>query len=113
MPLRSKRSRAAKNTRQNACAAFAVPAPHTSSPDGLEYVVSDNGSDGPVMDIESGNESDKRGRTGVRASVEALQRLYSTVLPSHLRLEEDGHKKPWKMDNRKAVYTGDSQTTRW
>lgn len=112
---RSKRSKAAKRTRQNARATFAAPASHTASPGGSEYVISDNGSDGSGMDLKSSDESDIQGGNSVKASMEALQRLYSTILPPHLRvrLEENEHTKRRKMDNRKAVYTGDSRTTVW
>lgn len=58
MPLQSKRSRAAKNTCQNAPTTFSKPAPHTASPEGSEYIVSSNGSNGLVIDVESGNDSD-------------------------------------------------------
>ncbi len=114
MPLRNKRSRAAKCARQNAQAAFAACA---ASPEGSEYIILDNSSNRSAIDLESGDESDIQGGNEVKASVEVLQRLYTTVLPPHLRLEENaaqnGHTKRRKMDNRKAVYTGDSRTTVW
>jgi hypothetical protein len=118
MPLRSRRSRATKHTHQKARIAFATSAPHTASTDGSEYVVSDNGSesvtsDGSAEDVESGNESDIQAGNGLKQSVEALQCFYSTFLPLHLCLRENEHKKPQKMNKRKAVYTRDSQTTAW
>jgi len=111
MPLRSKKSRAAKHTRRNACAAFAAPVPRTASPEGSEYVDSDNS----VIDVESDDELDKRtqGGNGVNSSVEAIQQLYLVFLPPHLRLEEKGQEKRQRTENRKAVYSGDSRMTIW
>ena len=99
--------------------AFAIPAPCTASSDGSEYVVSDNDSNGSAMDVESGSKSDTEGENRVKASVEALQRLYSTVLPPYLCLEwqppsppgKNDKKKCQKTNNRKAVYTGDLETS--
>ncbi len=109
MPLGSKRSRAAKHTRQNARVAFAKPAPHTASPEGSEYL----GSDDSVIDVESGDELDIREGSGVKSSVEAIQQLYSVFLPPQFRLEENGREKRQRTLNRKAVYSGDSRMTVW
>ena len=43
----------------------------------------------------------------------ALQHLYSDFLPPHLWLNEEAQKKRQKVNNRPAVYTGESQTSRW
>jgi len=72
MPLGSKRSRAAKHTYQNAPEAFATHAPYTASPEGLEYLVLDNSSDGLVIDVKSGTESDIQRGNEMVSSVEAL-----------------------------------------
>ena len=63
-----------------------MPAPCTPSPEGSEYVDSDDS----VIDVESDNELDKhmQGGNGVKSSVEAIQQLYSVFLPPHLCLEE-------------------------
>jgi len=104
MPLASKRSRAAKHTRKNAHSTFAIPAPCTTSPDGSEYVVLYNGLDSLSINVKSGNESDTQGGNRLKAPVEALQHLYSMVLPPHLCLKEEENRKPWKMDKRR-LYT--------
>ena len=111
MPLRSKKSRAAKHTRRNACVAFAAPAPHTASPEGSEYVYSDDS----AIDVESDDELDKctQGGNGVKSSVEVIQQLYLVFLPPHLRPEEKGQEKRQRTENRKAVYSGDSRMTIW
>jgi len=109
MPLKSKRSRAAKQTRNNALAAFAKPAPHTTSPEGSEYVDSEDS----VTDSETGDESEIQRGNKVGESVEALQHLDSTFLPPHLCPEEKGREKRRKIANRKAVYSGDSRTSIW
>jgi len=110
MPLRSKKSRAAKHTCQNARAAFAAPALRTASPEGSEYVDSDDS-----VIVESNDELDKhmKGGNGVKSSVEAIQQLYSVFLPPHLRLEDKGREKCQRTENRKAVYSGDSWMTMW
>ncbi len=91
-----------------------------ASPEGSEYVVSDNSSessDDPksVIDPESSNESDRQGGDEVVLSVKALQRLHSVFRPPHLRVGETqkGQNKRRKTNNRKAVYSGDSKMTRW
>ena len=106
MPLASKRSRAAKNARRNAHTVFATPAPHTPSPDGSEYL----GSNNSVIDPESGDESNTQ---AVKSSVEAIQQLYSVFLPPQLRLEVKGQGERGRKANRKAVYSGDSRMTMW
>lgn len=105
MPLRSKRSRAAKQVHQNAQAGFAARAA-SPEPEGLEYSIWDN-----LENVNGHNESDIQGGNEVKTSVETLQCLYSTVLPPHLRRKEGAHTK--KTNKRKSVYTGDSRTTRW
>jgi hypothetical protein len=109
MPIRSKRSRAAKRARQNASAVFAAPAPRTPSPQGSEYVPSDDS----VIDVKSGDKSNNQAVNAFKASVEALQRLYSADLPPALRLKEEEPREPQKPKKRKAVYTGESETTKW
>ena len=111
MPLRSKKSRAAKHARRNACTTFVAPAPRTPSPEGSEYVDSDDS----VIDVESDDELDKRmqGGNGVKLSVEVIQQLYSVFLPPHLHLEEKRQEKHQRTENRKAVYSGDLQMTIW
>ena len=91
--------------------AFTVPAPHTASPEGSEYVYSDDS----AIDMENNDELDKRtqGGNGVKSSVEAIQQLYSVFLPPHLRPEEKGQEKHQRTENRKAVYSGDSWMTIW
>ena len=106
MPLTSKRSNAAKRIRQNTPNGFAKPTPRTASPEGLEYLVSDNDPDDSGKDAESSDESEIQG-------VEALQRLYSMFLPSHLRLKEKKQEKHQNTKNRKPMYSGDSRTTIW
>ena len=113
MPLGSKRSRAAKHTRQSAHAAFATPAPHVASPEGSEYIGSESSSSGSVIDVGSGDEQAIQGVNPVQSSVEAIQRLYSVFLAPHLRLEENGREKRLKISKRKHVYSGVSRTTFW
>jgi len=112
MPLGRKKLRAAKHRRQNALTAIAMPA-HTASLEGSVYLPSNNGSDDSLIDLESGNESNIQGGKDVKSSIEALQRLYSVSLPPHLRLKEKGQVTHRKNKNKKAVYSGDSQTTIW
>lgn len=77
MPLRSKRSRAAKNTRQNAPAIFAKHAHDTASPEGSEYIISSDGSNGSVMDVESSNDSDLQVENLHMASPEGSEHIVS------------------------------------
>jgi hypothetical protein len=105
MPHTSKNSRAAKQICQNAPTGFAKPTPHTVSPEGLEYVASDNGSDYLGI-VESSDESETQG-------VEALQCLYSVFLSPHLCLKEKGPEKQQHTRKRRLVYTGDSRTSNW
>jgi hypothetical protein len=106
MPLTSKRSNTAKHIRQNAPNGFAKPSPHMASPEGLEYLVSDNDSDDLGKDAESSDELEIQG-------VEALQCLYSMFLPPHLRLKEKKQEKHQNTKNRKPMYSGDSRMTIW
>ena len=101
MPLTSKKSRVAKDLRQNAPTAFSKPTRRMSKTEGSEYSVSNHGTD-----VESSDES-------VTHAVEALQRVYSVFLPPHLCVEEKGQEKCRKINNRKSVYTGNSRTSRW
>jgi hypothetical protein len=53
MPLGSKRSRAAKQAYQNAHAIFTMPALHTASPSGSEYLsLDDSEESGKDLDIQ-------------------------------------------------------------
>jgi hypothetical protein len=106
MPLTSKRSKAAKHICLNTPNGFAKPTPHIASPEGSEYLVSDNNSDNLGKDVESSDESEIQG-------VEALQCLYSMFLPPHLCLKEKKQEKHQNTKNRKPVYSGDSWTTIW
>ena len=106
MPLTSKRSKAAKHLHQNAPDGFVKPTPCMASPEGSEYVVSDNDSDDLGKDVESSAELEIQG-------VEALQCIYSMFLPPHLRLKEEKQEKHWNSNNRKPVYSGDSRMSHW
>jgi hypothetical protein len=101
MPLTSKKLRVAKCLCQNTPTAFSRPTLQMPKTEGSEYSVSDNGTD-----VESSDESGTHG-------VEALQHIYSVFLPPHLCLEEKGQEKHRKINNRKAVYSGDSRTALW
>jgi hypothetical protein len=106
MPLTSKRLKAAKCICQNAPNGFAKPTPYTDSPEGLEYLVSDNNSDDLGKDAESSDEMEIQ-------RVKALQHLYSMFLPPHLCLKEEKQEKHQNTKNRKPVYSGDSQMMIW
>ncbi|KAH9954362.1 hypothetical protein BC827DRAFT_1158795 [Russula dissimulans] len=107
MPFRDKKSRIAKQKRQNAQAAFAkqtsMPNPNSS-----DYYVSDSDSNKSVISVEEIGEVHE-----VDESVKALQTLYSVFLPPHLRLEENSQEKHQNVNNWKCVYTGDSWVMNW
>jgi len=92
-----KQSRNAKLQRQNARTAFGKPSTSTPSPEHSVYCVSDNGSDGSIVCLESGasseeesdnesrgKESDNESKDKVEVCVESLQAIYSVFLPPHL-----------------------------
>ena len=105
MPLRSKKSRAAKHTRQKARAPIAISA----SPEVSEYLGSDSCSDDSETDTENDGKLGIQGRSGVEVSVKAIQQLFTVFLPPELRLEEEGRGKRQRISKRKAVYSGDSR----
>ena len=54
---------------------FAKHAPHTASPEGSEYIVSSDGSNRSVMDVESGDDSDIQVGNLYMASPEGLEHI--------------------------------------
>src|SRR5713101_7336167 len=111
MPLKSRRSRVAKQKRCQGLTGFETRA-SAPSPDNSVYCLSDsNTGDASTIATDSSN---GRGRNNqAAASVEGLQRLYSVFLPPHLQLNEDSREKRQKTSKRSAVYTGGSRTTAW
>jgi hypothetical protein len=98
----------AKKKREGAHAAFGKDAARFTSPDTLEYHVSDD----EYVDSNDDAESEEE----VESSVEAVQRLYSVFGPPQLRperLEENTREKRRRTTNRLPVYTGNSRTTLW
>jgi len=73
---------------------------------------SDDDTEESALDVDS---SDNRKRSNIaRASVVALQHLYSDFLPPHLQLNQYTYQaKQQKINNRPAVYTKDSWTMQW
>lgn len=115
MPLRSKKSRVAKQKRSHGRAAFrkcaASPPPSPGGSEGSDYRAPDNSTDASSTEAGSSNESGTNDQAAT--PVEGLQRLYSVFLPPHLRPKERIQEKRQKISNRRAVYTGDSRTTNW
>jgi hypothetical protein len=94
------------------------------SPEGSEYVVSDNSSNNSMIYLESSNKSNKLGGDELSGKVvssvkivKTLQKLYLVFLPSYVSLEDskadNEQNKCKKTKNRKAVYTGESRTSVW
>ena len=116
MPLKSKRSRVARQKRDGRTA-FAKCAISPSSPDHLDYSAPESDPDA-ASTTEPEPESTDESEAGDRliTPVEELQHLFSVFLPLHLRLKEKPSKtwqKHQKMQNRPPVYTGESRTTAW
>ena len=111
MPISSKRSRTAKNKRDNARAAFGKRMTSAPSPGNSDYCVSDNNSDTSIISVRSSE--DEHEGSDIESSVEVLQRFYSIFLPPPLRLEGKTRGKRRKAMNKRPVYTGDLRTTRW
>jgi hypothetical protein len=111
MPLKSRRSRVAKQKRRQGQTGFETRA-SAPSPDNSVYCLSDsNTGDASTIATDSSNGRERNNQ--VAASVEGLQRLYSVFLPPHLQLNEDSRGKRQKTSKRSAVYTGGSRTTAW
>jgi hypothetical protein len=111
MPISSKRSRTAKNKCDNVRAAFGKRATSAPSPGNSDYCDSDNNSDTSIISVRSSK--DEHEGSDIESSVEVLQHFYSIFLPPPLHLEGKTWGKRRKAMNKKPVYTGDSQTTRW
>ena len=92
MPLGSKKLRAAKHTCQDAPKGFATPALHTAIPEVLEYLALDNGSDGPIIDVESGTESGIQGTSVMTALAVSPSSAVSSPFLS-IQLSDSSHTK--------------------
>jgi hypothetical protein len=113
MPLRSKKSRSAKQRHQNACTAFVKHASCEASPEGSEFHPM---SDDSNISWRSKEKHDHNGQYGVKNSVKALQHIYAKCLPHHLHVEkatEETHKKHCKVSNRKSIFNGSLHTTKY
>ncbi len=88
MPRKGKQSQTAKKKCEGAHAAFGKGAAQVTSPERLDYHVSDDNSNDAVIYVDSSDDtshttSDKK----VENSVEAVQHLYSVFVPLELHLE--------------------------
>jgi hypothetical protein len=112
MPRRSKRSRTAKEKRdQTHAAAFSKRAAGLPSPDGSDYSAPESNQDMSTTEAECSDNSEAGDRE--ISPMEEIQRLYSVFLPPHLQAKERTRQKRRKIANRRLVYTGDSRTTAW
>lgn len=113
MPVKSRRSRAAKKQERGQGQSGFAKRANAPSPDNSVYCISDGNTDASesttATDSSSGSGKDNQ----KAASIEGLQRLYSVFLPLHLRLNEDSREKRQKTLKRSVVYTKDSRTTAW
>ena len=110
MPVRSRKSRAAKKKRCQGHSSFSKRA-SDSSPDGSVFCLSDSNTDASTIDTDSSIDGGRD--DGAAVSTESLQRLYLIFLPPPLQLNEMNQEKHQKVSKRSAVYTKDSRTTAW
>jgi len=97
-------------------AAFGKDAAWITSPDTLKYHVLDNDSDAAVIYVDSNDLDDVTSEEEVKASIEAVQCLYSVFRPPQLcpeHLEENTQEKHHRTTNRLPVYIENSRTMLW
>ena len=89
MPAVTKRSRVAKQKREEGRNVSAKHAAKPPSPNKSDYCPSilDNDGGDSATDVESGNDGQRESQAG--ASVVALQCLYAVFLPLHLQLDQN------------------------
>lgn len=110
MPIKSRKSRAAKQRRYRGQSGFVKQA-NAPSPDSSVYCLSDDNTDASATATDTSSGRERNNQAAV--SRDSLQRLYSVFLPPHLQLNEDSRVKRQKTSKRSAVYTKDSRTTAW
>lgn len=105
MPPGSKKSRLAKELRDQGRTSFAKRAKAAPTSDGSVYCLSGSDADESPIDMD-----DIDDHQAVISAADGLQRLYAEFLPEDLRLNRVN---PQNKPKRPVVYTKDSRTTAW